>query len=1620
MADKAALLRAAEQALEERNFPEVVKCCKLVLKQDRASYGAFVLLARALQGTHHLPQAQVALRKAVEVDKSALPAWLALMDLHEEDGDTEKFLEACNTVKQIAQGSGDMKNYAFCIERLGSKYVKAERYEEALGAWQELLKVANTVSPDMKLKALCGVVDAQAALFDLAVQQERGKNTAVLGVESLRKDLEANLQAALEQPGLHVERYNALLLDLLLRTARESRGRESQLRVLQQALATTFSSSVAIAFEVALIFCEEDDADSLFGSVSTAEEMNKGFSYYRFRLGLRFAHLYPSHGLALATIASLSQSSAVRKKILCEKALRVDDTCVIGWELLADLQIAEGAHSAAAESVKRGFQALELWRSKYGLQLFSKELHLHLLQGHMHLAMKNYGEAEKLYQFVLEGAHKLARREAQELTSAALEGRVKVAIAQGNPEETEDRLEALLSFDDKNHWALSEQGWLIFKKGNIEKAVRLLEQAVEVCGDNSTYRRRLGLVYWETGERSGKERAVAQLVEAARLDPREAGVFRYLGHYYYQIAGDLRRAARSYQKAITLDPEDSEAGEALCNLLEQGGQIVLEGAICREASQHSPRAYWAWRRLGFIQVQAKQWSESVANLQHALRGYSSDGSLWEALGLAYQQLGMLTAALKAYERVVALGNSSPIFALLQSGIILQSLASYTEAIAMFRNAIEKVPGHVVAQCGLAAALLGRARQCTGVGALAWAATLLQEAADVAHQCTANNGTVAAAWKLLGDIEVAYAQILPCDAMESTLDAVSNGYFSPQLAATFQKKVVFWHQQRRAASKRAQRAYRHLLHICPQQGSVYADLAMAMKLDLSLDKNIPGPVSVSRLDPEKAVLSGLRLDSTDADLWFIFGVLAQHKALKQHAFIQALRLDAYHSNTWAHLGQLYLQERELDLARQAFDRSRSADPTLSLPWAGMAFLHSLSDGKKELDEAFASCLYAVHLSPVMQVQLGLARLAERTHHLHSAQVYAAIEQCVQRAPECVEALNLKGLVCESRGSLSTAITAFQLARRIIEQGSGKLDATASKQRNIILLNIARVLCKAGRAGEAVQVYEMLADSGTLLEEPEAMRSYAVAAWLGNKRELAAAISKQAVELSGDPAGLILYFKMMYWISGPLPVLEEIRRASMDLFRNMVFSGTALAMAVTADQQQSVAGVLYRCNIFFDHERGPQAHQLVAAWKQGKQEEGHRYSSTAEGLLKALHSYPDSLSIRVKLGQELTGSTYGNCANLALRCCNVPIPIATSQEGLCSSLVAAVMADAAGATQSVLPKIVRWVHTEPWNKTARASLVLALQQVQKPNVNLAVGHIAPTQPVSNPNSIDMNILLKICASNAALEHGDYTAALQHAKAACQLNGSPECNFVASFQLARCYLATQNFPLLRVEVRKCRQNLKSDDVFGYFKLSEMEDKLGMQKEVQNSSFERAIGLKGAAATKVWTSLLHFSKAQGLLQIGDYISAEKAAGQACAIHPESAPLHLFHGAICLALANLGGYTEHLSSAIRSLNKAVQGGPSVISVAGVLLAQAEISKSSTRSRNAQKWEQVLRLSWKSWPEEDRPGELYYQMGLLAEQFKDTSHAGVHAPESLQSKRSWMQRAVHVNPACLRYWVALQ
>ncbi|KAF6160924.1 hypothetical protein GIB67_025459 [Kingdonia uniflora] len=183
----------------------------------------------------------------------------------------------------------------------------------------------------------------------------------------------------------------------------------------------------------------------------------------------------------------------------------------------------------------------------------------------------------------------------------------------------------------------------------------------------------LGVLLWEK-EEDLKEVAVEHFVKSAKLNPNNANAFRFLGHYYSRVSIETLRALKCYQRAVTLNPDDSEAGEALCDLLDDEGKESLEIAVCKEASEKSPRGFWAFRRLGYMQVHHKKWSEAVQSLQHAIRGFPTCADLWETLGVAYQRLGMFTAAIKSYGRAIELEDSR-VLASVESGNILLMLGS---------------------------------------------------------------------------------------------------------------------------------------------------------------------------------------------------------------------------------------------------------------------------------------------------------------------------------------------------------------------------------------------------------------------------------------------------------------------------------------------------------------------------------------------------------------------------------------------------------------------------------------------------------------------------------------------------------------------------------------------------------------------------------------------------------------------------------------------------------------------------------------------------------------------------------------------------------------------------------
>lgn len=136
---------------------------------------------------------------------------------------------------------------------------------------------------------------------------------------------------------------------------------------------------------------------------------------------------------------------------------------------------------------------------------------------------------------------------------------------------------------------------------------------------------------WEKEGVESKEKAAEHFVISAKVNPHNASAFKYLGHYYstYSADSERERAIKCYQRALTLNPDDSESGESLCDLLDAAGKESLEVAVCREASEKSPRAFWAFRRLGYLHLHHYKSSQAVHSLQHAIRGYPTSPDLWE-------------------------------------------------------------------------------------------------------------------------------------------------------------------------------------------------------------------------------------------------------------------------------------------------------------------------------------------------------------------------------------------------------------------------------------------------------------------------------------------------------------------------------------------------------------------------------------------------------------------------------------------------------------------------------------------------------------------------------------------------------------------------------------------------------------------------------------------------------------------------------------------------------------------------------------------------------------------------------------------------------------------------------
>ncbi|GIL65160.1 hypothetical protein Vafri_18951, partial [Volvox africanus] len=547
---------------------------------------------------------------------------------------------------------------------------------------------------------------------------------------------------------------------------------------------------------------------------------------------------------------------------------------------------------------------------------------------------------------------------------------------------------------------------------------------------------------------------------------------------------------------------------------------------------------WALRGLARLLHDGGSNEAAVANYQAAIRLEPADSELWEGLASSYQALGRHTAALKSYGRALEL-SPGRLFSRIQAAALYYQMGDMPAALSYYRMALTAAPGNAAARLGCGEVLLVAAALAARMGAAGAAAAALAEAEGLVAHTTMQYGNLQAGWKLLGDIRIQHAAV---PTLESIKAVATHGSVTPlgivnggNAAAVAVQDGLTAARDRLAQLRAARRAYAAAVHLDPRVAELWGDLGMSYHLELELegqhpDLATPGDHRI-RLRNRALALArgGLRLDPVSDWLWSCSGTIAgaaatespAMAAIAEYCYSRALQLNPRRAPVWAALGRMYATHGEGGLANRCFDAARGHEPTSIAVWEAMgdaALRRSgLADGGAATDpwvrpawrDAADAYEHAQLLGGDVESRLGfvLGSISARDGAA-AGTVLAAATKAAVMYPLLASAHHARGISLEARGDYAAAVQAYQTTLVLLDVDDHRhpeLDHSSSAPsvtpfdprvtptpRVATQLDLARALSAAGRANEAIKLYDTLRQEGLLrADDFAAVLSYGMA-------------------------------------------------------------------------------------------------------------------------------------------------------------------------------------------------------------------------------------------------------------------------------------------------------------------------------------------------------------------------------------------------------------------------------------------------------------------------------------------------------------------------------------------------
>jgi tetratricopeptide (TPR) repeat protein len=335
-----------------------------------------------------------------------------------------------------------------------------------------------------------------------------------------------------------------------------------------------------------------------------------------------------------------------------------------------------------------------------------------------------------------------------------------------------------LACTSDNAFACNNLGDALLQKGEVDKAITLLQRALQINPDCAYAHNGLGNALLQKGE---VDEAIAQYQKELQIYPDGAYAHNNLGNVLLQ-KGEVDEAIAQYQKALQINPDNAEVHNHLVKILFQRGNVDEAIAHCQRALQIDPDNAEAHNNLGNVLLQKGDVDGALAQYQKALQIKPDSVEAHSNLGNALLQKGELDEAIAQYQEALRLSPDNAAVrnnldrALLQKGRVDKALASCQKALQNKPDSSE-----VLNNLAWLLATCPDAHVRDGVRAVKYA----ERACELTHhRVTVFVGTLAAAYAEAGRFDEAMAA-----AQEACALATAAG--ERELLAANQKLLVLY-------------------------------------------------------------------------------------------------------------------------------------------------------------------------------------------------------------------------------------------------------------------------------------------------------------------------------------------------------------------------------------------------------------------------------------------------------------------------------------------------------------------------------------------------------------------------------------------------------------------------------------------------------------------------------------------------------------------------------------------------------------------------------------------------------------------------------------------------------------